>query len=418
MDPQSSSENIALLILLLLSIVFSGSETALTSLTKMKLRTMLDNNIKGSKKVEKIMYKPKKLLTTILIGNNIVNITASALTTSIIINKFKGDQKSILMGTATLTLIILIFGEIIPKNVAKRKSEKISILVAPFIQVCMIIFIPVEFILNFISDTIIKILGGNSNDEEVIITEDELKTIVGVSHEEGVIEDKEKEMINNIFDFGDSTAREIMIPRTEIIAVPKTISYDDLVKLFKEEKISRIPVYEESIDDIIGILYIKDVIFLKESKSFNLFEHLRDVFYTYESKLISELFTDMRIKRSTLTIVVDEYGGTAGLVTSHDLIEEIFGDIHDEDDEVDEEIKKVSENEFEVDGTIKLDDFEEITNISIITDEFETLGGFVIGLFGYIPKIEEEIISTKYNIKFRIEEMERNRLDKVRVTIL
>ncbi len=416
MDPKSSFELAGLGILLIFSIIFSASETALISLGKIRLRSLLDREVKGSKKIEKIMKDPKKLLTTILIGNNIVNISASALMTSIIISSSNGTQKHVVMGTIVLTIAILIFGEITPKTLAQQKAEKISILVAPFINVCMILLVPVADVLNLLSGIFIRILGGDLEEEEITITEDQLKTIVDVSHEEGVLEDDEKDMINNIFEFGDSTAREIMTPRTEIIAVSKAITYDDLIEMYRDEKISRLPVYNETIDDIIGVVYIKDIIFLKDVENFKVEKFLRDVCYTYESKDISGLFADMRKKRNSITIVIDEYGGTAGLVTSHDLVEEIFGDIHDEDDDDEgEEFKKVSETEFEIDGTVRIDDFEEITEVKIETENFETIGGYVIGLFGYIPVAEEEVVDDTYKIKFLVEKIEKNRIDKIRV---
>ncbi len=415
MDPKSSLELAGLGILLIFSIIFSASETALISLGKIRLRSLLDREVKGSKKIEKIMKDPKKLLTTILIGNNIVNISASALMTSIIISSSNGTQKHVVMGTIVLTIAILIFGEITPKTLAQQKAEKISILVAPFINVCMILLVPVADVLNLLSGIFIKILGGDLEEEEITITEDQLKTIVDVSHEEGVLEDDEKDMINNIFEFGDSTAREIMTPRTEIIAVSKAITYDDLIEMYRDEKISRLPVYNETIDDIIGVVYIKDIIFLKDVENFKVEKFLRDVCYTYESKDISGLFADMRKKRNSITIVIDEYGGTAGLVTSHDLVEEIFGDIHDEDDDEGEEFTRVSETEFEVDGTVRIDDFEEITEVKIETENFETIGGYVIGLFGYIPVAKEEVVDDTYKIKFLVEKIEKNRIDKIRV---
>ncbi len=419
MDPESSYEFIVLGILLILSVIFSSSETALMSLSKTRLRTMVDENIAGADRIQKIMEDPKKLLTTILIGNNIVNISASSLTTSIVFNLTGGNNIMVAIATFVLTFLILIFGEITPKTVAAENAEKISLLVAPFIGLCIKIFLPVAFVLNKIAGVFIKIFGVDTDSNRLTITEAELKTIVDVSHEEGVLENDEREMINNVFEFGDSTAKEIMTPRTEIIAFSNNATYEEIIDVFEEERISRIPVYSESVDNIIGILYFKDIVFLKDISDFDVNNYLREVYFTYESKLISHLLADMQTKRVGLSIVLDEYGGTAGLITNHDIIEEIFGDLHDEDDEeIENTVTVVSEKEFEVDGIIRLDDFEEITGLEIDTEDFETVAGYVIGLFGRIPEIGEEIEATDYNIKFVVEEIEKNRLDKIRVIVL
>ncbi len=421
MDPQSSYDFILLVVLLILSVVFSSSETALMSLSKTRLRTMIDEEIKGSDKIQKIMEDPKKMLTTILIGNNVVNISASSLTTSIVLKITNGKSGMVAVATFVLTFLILVFGEITPKTVASQNAEKISLLVAPFILVCTIIFSPIAVILNSISGVFIKMFGADNDENQITITEAELKTIVDVSHEEGVLENDEREMINNVFEFGDSTAKEIMTPRTEIIAVQNTATYEELIKVFEEEKISRVPVYNETVDDIIGTLYFKDIVFLKNIINFNINDYIREVFFTYESKPISLLLTDMRTKRVSMSVVLDEYGGTSGLITNQDIIEEIFGDIHDEDDDVTENtVTAISEKEYEIDGIIRLDDFDEITGLQLDTEdfEFETVAGFVISLFGRIPEVGEEIESLEHNVKFVVEEIEKNRLDKIRVIVL
>ncbi len=418
MDPESSLmfEIIFLVGLLGLSVIFSSAETALMSLSKTRLRTMLDEEIKGAAKIQKIMNDPKKLLTTILIGNNIVNISASALTTSVVLKATGGNETLVAVSTFTLTFLILVFGEITPKTIASQNAEKISLIIAPFIGVCITVFAPIAYLLNIIAGFFIKLLGGDISEQRATITEAELKVIVNVSHEEGVLENDEKEMINNVFEFGDLLAKEVMTPRTEIVAIPNNSTYEEIIAVFEEEKSSRLPVFNETVDDIIGIIYLKDIVFLKDISKFDIKNFVRDVLFTYESKPISQLLSDMKAKRVSLSIVLDEYGGTAGLITSHDIVEEIFGDIHDEDYEDDENtIKEVSENEYEVDGIIRLDDFEEITGIKIVTDDFETVAGFVVGLFGRIPEVGEEIISPEHNVKFVVEELEKNRVDKIRV---
>lgn len=419
MDPQSSYDFIVLVLLLILSFVFSSSETALMSLSKTRLRTMIDEKVKGADRIQKIMEDPKKMLTTILIGNNIVNISASSLTTSIVFEMTGGNNTFVAIATFILTFLILIFGEIMPKTAAAENSEKISLLVAPLISICITLFTPIAFVLNKIAGGVMRLFGVKVDENKLTITEAELKTIVDVSHEEGVLENDEREMINNVFEFGDSMAREVMTPRTEIISLSINSDYEEVIKVFETEKLSRIPVYNETIDNIVGILYFKDIVFLKDISDFKVESFLREVFFTYESKLISQLLAEMRVKRVSLSIVLDEYGGTAGLITNQDIIEEIFGDIHDEDDEeIENTVTVISEKEFEVDGIIRLDDFDEITGLNIETEEFETVAGYVIGLFGRIPEVGEEIEEAEHGIKFVVEEIEKNRLDKIRVIVL
>ncbi len=414
MDPDSSI--ILLVILIFLSMVFSSSETALTTISKIRLRNMLDEGIKGADKIEKIMEDPKKLLTTILIGNNIVNIGASAVATSIAIEKAgtgAGNNASAVgIVTGVLTFVILVFGEITPKNLATRNAEKVSLVVAPFLNICMWVFAPVALILNFISSGIIKLLGGDIDAYSPIITEAELKTLVNVSQEEGVLEIDEQKMIHNVFDFSDYTAEEVMTPRTDIVAISYDTSYEEIIEIFDREKYSRIPVFKESTDDIVGLLYLKDFIFSKEA--FNIDDYLREVFFTYESKPIKELFAEMRSSRNNMAIVLDEYGGIEGLVTLEDLIEEIVGEILDENDEEAAVIENINENEFIVDGSTKLEDIEDDIGVTLVSDDFETIGGYVTGIAGKIPEQNEMVEDEFY--KFEVIEVEKNRVEKVRVT--
>lgn len=380
---------------------------------------MLDENVKGAKKIEKIMEDPKKLLTTILIGNNIVNVGASALATSIAIDKTQGSEyANYAVGFVTfiLTFIILIFGEITPKNLAVQKSEKIAVLVAPFIETCIWLFSPIAFVLNTISSAIIKLFGGNPTAYAPSITEAELKTMVNVSQEEGVLEDDEKEMIHNVFDFGDYTAEQIMTPRPDIVAISKDASLDEIRQTFDTEKFSRIPVYNESTDDIIGLLYLKDFIFCENMEEFKIENYLREVFFTYESKPIKQLFAEMRANRNNLAIILDEYGATQGLVTLEDLIEEIVGDILDENDEEEDVINEINENEFIVPGGTRLEDINDDIGILFESEDFDTVGGYVTGIAGKIPN-EGEIVYDE-NCEFEILEVDKNRVEKIKVKIL
>ena len=405
-------EFIILAVLIFLSGFFSSSETALVSLNKIKIRQMVDDEVENASLVSKLISKPNKLLGAILIGNNIVNIAASSIATSIAIEIY--GSKGIGISTGIMTLLVLIFGEITPKSLAAENAEKTSLRVSKPINIITIILSPFVYILTRVTNVLIRMLGGSTSKTEPLITQDELKTIVSVSREEGVLETDESKMIYNVFDFGDSHAKDIMTPRIDMVALNVEVPYSDLIELFKEETFSRIPIYENDIDDIIGLLHVKDLIFYMNNKDpFDIRDYLRPVLFTYEFKPIQELFREMRDKNYPTAIVLDEYGGTAGMVTTEDLVEEIVGEITDEYDEEEEELLILGENEFLVDGSIRIDLLNELIGTDIESKEFDSMGGFVIGLFGRFPE-EKESIEYK-NLNFIIEELRQNRIEKMRI---
>jgi len=410
-DPSSWWLILILLILVCGSAFFSASETALTSLNKIKLRNMTEENVKNADKVQKLIDDPNRLLSSILIGNNLVNNAAAALTTMIAVSLL-GGQSGVGAATMVITIIILIFGEITPKTLASQNAEKVSLAVANIISAIVFISTPVVKVMNLITNVLIKILGGNSTEKTPTITEAELKTMVNVSHEEGVLEVDERRMINNVFDFGDLKAKDVMTPRTDMVCVEDTITYDEIVSIFKEERFSRLPVYHESVDNIVGILYVKDIIFIDE-QHFRIIDYMREPFFTYESKPISELFSEMRGNRIRAAVILDEYGGTSGLVTLEDLVEEIVGDIADEYDEQGEEIEVIKEDEFIVDGSTRLEDVNEMIGLHLESEDFDTIGGYVIGILGSFPDGGEEVETD--NIKIVVEEVDKNRIEKLRI---
>lgn len=412
MPPNLTLEFAILFILILLSGFFSSSETALVSLSKIRLRQMVDEGVKNSDLVSKLVDKPNKLLGAILIGNNIVNIAASALATSIAIDIWQ--QKGILISTIGMTLLVLIFGEVTPKSLAAQNSEKTALKVAKPIYLITIVLAPFIYVITSITNVLIKLLGGSISKTQPLITEDELKTIVNVSHEEGVLEVGETKMIYNVFEFGDSQAKDVMTPRTNMVALSVNSSYKDLVELFKEETFSRIPIYEEDIDDVIGVLHVKDLIFsIEDRENFNVRDYLRPAFFTYEFKSTQELFQEMRDNNYPTAIILDEYGGTAGMITTEDLVEEIVGEITDEYDEGNEEIVVIKEDEYIVDGSMKIDLLNDLIGTNIESEDFDSIGGFVIGIVGRFPD-EEEVIEYE-NLKFIIEKSEKNRIEKMRI---
>lgn len=414
-----STENIfqigLLAVLLLGSGFFSASETSLMSLSKIRIRYMEEEGVKGAKLVSSLIEKSSDLLSSILVGNNIVNIAATSVSTSLFINIF-GDG-GVAVATAVMTVLVLIFGEITPKTIAANSPEKVAVVVSKPISVIMKITKPIVWVFNLLTGIIFKIMGIENDGVKPFITEEELKTMVNVSHEEGVLEMEEREIINNVFQFGDMQAKEAMIQRLDMVAVNIEDSYDEIIELFKNEKLSRLPVYQDSIDDIVGILNIKDIIFLsdEEIEHFNIKDYVRDAFFTYEFKKITQLLEEMKKEKSQMAIVVDEYGGTAGLLTIEDLVEVIVGDIDDEYDEEEEEIVKISDNEYLVEGSTRISDVNEKLGINFESDEFDSIGGFIIGYLKRIPE-ENELIEVG-NVKFSVESIDKNRINQIRIFV-
>jgi putative hemolysin len=412
MDPDGTWQITSLIILLLFSAFFSASETALMTLSKIRIRHMVESEIKGAELINKLIKNPSKLLGAILVGNNIANIGASALATSLAIHYWGASGVGI--ATAVMTILVLIFGEITPKSLAAQNSEKIALKVARPMSLITFILNPLITVLIHITNTIIKILGGEVDNHRPFITEEELKTMVSVSHEEGVLEGEEKQMIYNVFEFGDSQAKDVMTPRTDMIVANVNSTYEELIKIFKEEQFSRMPIYEETIDNIIGILYIKDLIFFEDEKEeFSIEKHMRIPYFTYEFKSTVDLFADMRANRVPIAILLDEYGGTAGIVTIEDLVEEIVGDIEDEYDDDEDKIEVIKEDEFIVNGNTKISMVNEMIGLNIESEDFDSIGGFVTGILGRLPKTGETI--NYNNTKFIIQKISKNRIEKLKI---
>ena len=420
MDPSVGMQLVVLIILIALSGFFSSSETALTSVNKIKIRHMVEANVKGAKLVEKLIESPKELLGAILIGNNIVNIGASSLATVLaasLVHDTKYQDTGVAIATGIMTILILIFGEITPKSLAQQNAEMVSIKVSKPIAFIVFVFKPFVWFFTKISSFFIKILGGDPDKAQPFITEEELRTLVDVGGEEGVIEEEEKEMIFNVFEFGDSQVKDIMVQRVDITAENLETTYQELLEGIKKYRFSRIPIYDENIDDIVGILNTKDLILLsdEDKKNFDIKSLMRKPHYTFEFKKITDLFNEMKKTRNHMSVVLDEYGGTVGIVTIEDLIEEIVGEIEDEYDEHEELIVEVSKNEYQVDGSTRLDDLSEVAGIKVESDEFDSIGGFVIGILDRIPELGEQI---EYeNLKFTIEEIDRKRIKKVKIIV-
>lgn len=423
MGPSDAINIITLIILLFLSAFFSSAETALTTVNKIKMRSLAEEKNKRAKRVIRLIEHPAKMLSAILICNNIVNLYASSLTTTYAFNICRRmgleERTSIAAGIATgiITILILIFGEITPKTLATRKAEKLSLGYASVILFLTKLFTPIIYIVNRFSDFFLFLLRVDTSQKANSITEDELRTFVDVSHEEGVIESEERQMITNIVDFGDSLAKDVMIPRMDIAMVRSDISYDELLTEFTEHKYARMPVYEETIDNIIGIINLKDFAFYSGDKNtLNIKSLIREAHVTYEYKNVSELFMEMRKESISMTIVLDEYGALAGLITMEDLIEEIVGELRDEyDTDEEDEIQMISDTEYIILGSTPLDDIDEALSLSLEAEDYDSIAGHIINLLQHFPEINETA-EDEYAI-YTVLEVDGNRIDKLRMVL-
>ncbi len=415
LDSSDAARAVILLILLILSAFFSGSETALTAINKLRMRSLADDNVKGAKNALKLIEDPTKMLSALLISNNVVNISASALTTTMAIDIW--GNKWVGLATGILTLIILVFAEITPKSISAIKAEKVALRISGSVLIVTKLLTPVIFIINKLCNGIMRLLGTDPNEKPTPMTESELRTILEVSHEEGVLESEERRMITNVVDFGDSLAKDVMVPRIDMSFASVDLSYDELVQLFSVDKYTRLPVYSESRDNVIGIVNLKDVFFYNGKKEdFNILDIIREPYFTYEFKKTSELLIEMRRDSIALAIVLDEYGATAGLITIEDLLEEIVGEIRDEYDEDEEDcIQAVSEKEYIVDGNTKLDDINETLGLDIESSDYDSIAGHIIYLLDHLPEEGESV--TEKNATFTVASVDKNRIDKIHIVL-
>ncbi len=406
---------IVLIVLVLLSAFFSSAETALMTSNKVRMKALADEGNKGAERVLKICDDTQKMLSAILIGNNIVNLSASALMTVFVTDVF--GSFAIGLGTGILTLVVLIFGEIIPKTVATAYSEKISLVYAPVILFVMAIMTPFSFIINGIATAIMKIFRIDTGKRQAM-TENELKTYVDVSHEDGVIESGEKEIIYNVFDFSDAVAKDIMIPRIDMSCVSTESDYSEVMKVFKEDMYTRIPVYEgNEQDNIIGLINVKDLILLQDKENFKIRDHLRKAYYTYEFKKTADLLVEMREKSQNVAFVLSEYGATVGMITLEDLLEEIVGEIRDEydSDEINL-IKNVGGRRYLVEGNMKLDDINDELGTDLDSEDYDSIGGLMIEALDRLPGYGETV-TLDNGITLTARGIKGNRITKVLITV-
>jgi len=405
-----------LVVCLLLSAFFSSSETAFISLQRIRIEHLVDTKVRGAKRVAKMVERPEKLLSTILLGNNFVNIAATALATFLAI-RIWGEQWGILYATIGLTIILLVFCETTPKTIATQHAERLSIIFARPIEALSWLLTPFVVALSWIASGFSKLLGGTPVPRS-LASEEEIRTMISVGHKEGTVEEEEAEMLHKVFEFGNRPVREVMVPRTEVVWVEKGTKLIDFLGLYAQSPLSRFPVYEDNMDNVVGILSVKDIVMAQAkgtgSKESLIDDLIRPAYFAPETKRVSELFAEMKDKNYRMTVVVDEFGGTAGIVSLSRLMEEIVGPVGDELAAIEKEYETINEYTFSIDGGMRVEEANEEMELDIPEGDYETVAGFVLDLLGRIPKQGEQL---KYkNLKIVITEMRGVKIEKIVLT--
>ena len=408
MDTDGVMQLVALIVLLMLSAFFSSAETSLTTVNRVRLKALAEEGNRQAKTALRVLDQYGKMLSAVLIGNNIVNLSASALATTLAIR----IHLTVGIATAILTMMILIFGEIVPKNIGMTNAEKLALLYATLIAGLMKLFTPVIFVMDSLVRGIMKLLRVDRG-KKTAMTENELRTYVEVGHEDGVIESEEREMIYNVFDFGDAVAKDVMIPRIDMVTVDKAATYEEVMEVFKDCMFTRIPVFEEDKDNIIGLINIKDFILVEDKAGFKISDILRQAYYTYEFKKTADLLVEMRQKCFNVAFVLNEYGGTAGMITLEDLLEEIVGEIRDEYDSDEEQlIQKMQDRTYLVEGGMKLSDINDELGTDLESEDYDSIGGLIIEHLDRVPEDGAQIV-TDQGIRLQVQGVSQNRILKV-----
>jgi len=419
-----------LIILLLVGVnaFFAASEMAIVSLRQSKIKPLVDEGNKAAIIVSKFLDEPSKLLATIQVGITFAGFFASAFSATTLSVKLaaflktipalapSADAVSLILMTVLISYITLVLGELVPKRLALQQSEAVALRVGGIIRFVSIIFAPVVKLLTTTTNVLVKLFGGNDEGMDQNITEEEIRTMINVGEEKGIFQETETEMINSIFEFDDTVVKEVMTPRTDMIAVEIESSLEEILDVIVEENFSRIPVYDDTIDNIVGILYVKDLFSMIKKKmewEVSLKDIIRPAHYVSEYKKIDELFKEMQKSKSHIAIVIDEYGGTAGLITIEDLLEEIVGNIFDEYDDVILDFEKIDEYTYIVNGMLDIGEVNDLLHEDIPEEEFDTISGMVLSLSGKMPEVGDEV--TYDDILFRIEEVDDKRISRIKI---
>lgn len=398
--------------LLVLSAVFSLAETAMADVSKIRIRGLAEAGDKQAQMLMKVFERHGKMINTILICDTAANLAAAILMTLLVTTHF--GRQYVWAGAVPAAFLVLILGEIAPKTAAALYAEKLSLALAKPVYGLMVLFTPVLFLVEKLSNLVLLLFRINPKKKPEAITEEDLRTIVEVGHEEGVIESDEKKMIYNVFDFGDSVAKDIMVPRTDMACIDAEATYEEFMEVVREQMYTRYPVYEETTDHVIGIINIKDVLLAERHQEFCIRDYLREPYYTYEYMKTADLMVELRKTQNNIAIVLDEYGATAGLITLEDMLEEIVGEIRDEYDEDEEDfIRRLGPSEYVVEASMHLDDLNDLLGLSLESEDYDSIGGFMIGMLDHLPEQGEEV--TFQNLRLVADQVDGNRIDKVHI---
>ena len=418
MDPGPISFIIITVCIIFIALL-SSSEVAFISLNRIRLRHLVETGNKNAAIAQKIRDEHDRLFSAVILSGNLFTILATSVGTAVAISLL-GKDIGIIIATVAMTVLTVIFGELAPKTFAVTHAESISLAFARPIEVYIKAISPLVWLFNKTSNAIIRIFGGEVKPTPQLLTEEEMKSMIKIGEEEGAIEKEEKEMLHNIFAFGDKKVTEAMVPRTEIVAIPEDAAVSDLLSLVSEEGYSRYPVIKETVDNITGLIYVKDIVRKMATEdvpsSAPIKDFIRDAYYIPESKMVTALLDEMQKNKFQISVVVDEHGGTAGLITLEDIMEEIVGSLQDEFEalEAETEVEVLDENTFVVSGTTGIDEINELVGVELDDEEFHTIGGFIFGLFGHLPKVGEQL--RYHTLRFLILEMEGKKIEKVKIT--
>ncbi|MBL7166361.1 MAG: HlyC/CorC family transporter [Dehalococcoidales bacterium] len=412
---------VLLVVCFVLSAFFASSEIAFFFLQRVKLEHMASTGVRGAALVSRMLDRPDRLLSIILLGNNLVNTGAAALATALAVSIWRShgwqEQGGILVATIAVTIILLIFGETIPKTIAIRHTERLSILFARPIEWLLWILIPFVVVLSWIASGLSKMLGGTPVPRS-LASEEEIRNMITVGHREGTVEESEAKMLHKVFDFGDRRVREVMVPRPEVVAIEQGSKVAEFLALYAQFPRSRFPVFNENMDNVVGILAIKDILMAQAKEAINqqspIDELLRPAYFTPETKLISELFNEMRDSNFRMAVVVDEFGGTAGIVMLSRLVEEIVGEVGDELAAVEKDYEAIDAYTFEIDGGMRIEEANEEMGLGLPEGEYETVAGFVLNLLRRIPRPNEQIVYK--DMKLVVSDMRGVKIEKIVLT--
>jgi putative hemolysin len=420
MDPDPLSFLIIIFCLILIALL-SSSEVAFIAVNRIRLRNLIEKGNTSAKTVQKIRDQHDRLFSAVILSGNLFTILATSVGTALAL-KFFGQDSGVIIATVVMTFLTVVFGELAPKTFAVNHAEGIALALAKPMKIYIKLITPLIWIFNKSSNLIIRLFGGEIKPAPQFLTEEEMKAMINIGEEEGTLEKEEKEMLQNVFEFGDKRVSEVMVPRTEIVSIPEDAVVADALKLVSEEGYSRYPVIKETVDNITGVLYVKDILrkMAKEevTPQTPIKNFVRDAYYIPESKMVTALLDDMQKNKFQIAIIIDEHGGTAGLITLEDIMEEIVGGLQDEFEaiEAEKEVEIVDESTFVVSGSTGIDEINELVGIDLKSEEFNTIGGFLFGLFGHLPKVGEQL--RYHNIRFLILEMAGKKIEKIKITKL